>query len=269
MTATSDSSPRRAIVTAADSGIGKATAVTLARAGCDVGITFNSDSAGAEGTAEEVRALGRKAEVRHLDLTNLPAAADVVDELADALGGLEVFVNNAATGISAPFLEVSYDDWREVLDVDLTGAFLCLQRAARRMVQDGNGGRIIAITSVHELAPRVGSASYCAAKGGLGLLTKVMALELGEHAITVNSVAPGEITTPMTGQHDVDPTTQRRPGVPLGRPGGAFEIAATVAFLASPEASYVTGATWAVDGGMLQMGPHGGSHIESDDWRRP
>jgi NAD(P)-dependent dehydrogenase (short-subunit alcohol dehydrogenase family) len=115
----------------------------------------------------------------------------------------------------------------------------------------------------------VGSAAYCAAKAGLGLLTKTMAIELAEHGITVNAVAPGEISTPMTGQEDVDPHTESRPGVPLGRPGDAHEIAAVVAFLASADASYLTGASVVCDGGMLLMGPHGGSHIESDAWRRP
>ena len=139
------------------------------------------------------------------------------------------------------------------------------------MVAAGSGERIVNITSVHEHQPRVGSGAYCAAKGGLGLLTRVAALELAEHGITVNAVAPGEIATPMTGQEDEDPTDpgKHRPGIPIGRPGDAREIAAVVAFLASPAAGYVTGASWPVDGGMLQMGPMAGSHMSSDDWRRP
>ncbi|HEY4569846.1 MAG TPA: SDR family oxidoreductase, partial [Kribbella sp.] len=165
--------------------------------------------------------------------------------------------------------EVALDEWQHVLDVDLTGAFLCAQEAARRMVDAGRGGRIVNVTSVHEHLPLRGAAAYCAAKGGLGLLTRTMALELAEFGITVNAVAPGEIATPMTGQTDEDPRGTHRPGVPLGRPGDAREIAAVIAFLASPAAAYVTGTSIVADGGMLQMGPMAGSHLTSDDWRRP
>jgi NAD(P)-dependent dehydrogenase (short-subunit alcohol dehydrogenase family) len=244
---------RVAVVTGSDSGIGKATAVRLAADGFDVGITWHTDREGAEGTAAEVEAVGRRAEVRQLDLEQLPEAAAAVDELADALGGLDALVNNAGTGVSTPFLELDWDEWRKVLSVDLDGQFLCAQRAARRMAANGGGGRIVNVTSVHEHVPLEGSAAYCAAKGGLGLLTKVMALELAPHGITVNAVAPGEISTPMTGQHDVDPRTQERPSIPLGRPGDAAEIAAAIAWLASPDSSYATGASFVVDGGLLLM----------------
>ena len=245
--------PRIAIVTGSDSGIGEATAVALAEAGYAVGITWNSDREGAEGVADKARAAGARAEVRHLDLTRLPEAAGVVDELAAALGGLDVFVNNSATGANAPFLELALEDWQRALDVNLTGAFVCAQAAARRMVAAGRGGRIVNVTSVHEHVPLEEAAAYCASKGGLGLLTKVMALELAPHGITVNAVAPGEVATPMTGADDVDPATLERPGVPLGRPGHANEIAAVVRFLASPEASYATGSSFVVDGGLLLM----------------
>ncbi|NED17625.1 SDR family oxidoreductase [Streptomyces sp. SID9913] len=260
---------RVAVITGADSGIGRATAVRLAASGLDVGITWHTDRRGAEETAEEVRAHGRRAETAPMDLTRLPAAADAVDDLAARLGRIDVLVNNAGTGTMTPFLDLDLDTVRGVLDVDLVGPFLCGQKAARHMIRQGDGGRVVNITSVHEHQPRVGAAPYCAAKGGLGLLTQVMALELAEHGITVNAVAPGEIATPMTGQEDTDPRTESRPGIPLGRPGDAREVAAVVAFLAGPDASYVTGASWSVDGGMLRMGPQAGSHLTGDDWRRP
>lgn len=246
-------SGRVAVVTGSDSGIGKATAIALADAGFDIGITWHTDEDGAKGTAEEVAARDRRAEVRRLDLTDLPDAAAVVDDLADALGGLDVFVNNAGTGSSAPFVDLGYDDWQHVLDVDLSAPFLCAQRAARRMIAAGRGGRIVNVTSVHEHVPLPGSSAYCAAKGGLGLLTKVMALELAEHGILVNAVAPGEISTPMTGQHDVDPATEERQGIPLRRPGHAREIAAAIAYLGGPDATYTTGASFVIDGGLLLM----------------
>jgi NAD(P)-dependent dehydrogenase (short-subunit alcohol dehydrogenase family) len=259
--------PRRAIVTASDSGIGRATAVALAAAGLDVGITWHSDENGAQDTAAEVRRAGVKAEVARLDTSDLAVCGDVVDDLADRLGGVDVFVNNAGTGSAKLAVDMTMDEWRHVLATDLDGAFACIQRAARRMIATGQGGRLIAVTSVHEHQPRVGSAAYDAAKHGLGGLMKTLALELGQYGITANCVAPGEIATPMTGQEDEDPQTTRRPGVPLGRPGDAREVAAVIAFLASAQASYVTGASWPVDGGMLQMGPQAGSHLPNDDWR--
>ena len=242
-----------AIVTGADSGIGRATAVALARRGHDVGITFSRDEEGAQETAAEVRAEGRRAEVRHLDLTKTAAVQPTIEALADALGGLDVLVNNAGTGASTPFLELELTEWRDVLEVDLTGAFLAAQAAARRMVEPGTRGRIVNVTSVHEHVPLEGSTPYVVAKHGLGGLTKNMALELAPHGVTVNSVAPGEIATPMTGQEDADPHGAERPGVPAGRPGDAREVAELIAYLTSPAASYTTGASFVIDGGMLLM----------------
>jgi NAD(P)-dependent dehydrogenase (short-subunit alcohol dehydrogenase family) len=268
--ASSTSTPdptRTAIVTGSDSGIGRATAVALARDGFDVGITWHSDEDGANETAELVRQHGVRAVVAQLDTTDLENCGDVVDALADELGGLHVFVNNAGMGEHTKFLDQTIEDWRKVVAADLDGAFVCIQRAAKRMVAAGNGGRIIGVTSVHETQPRVGSSAYDAAKHGLGGLLKTVALELGHLGITANAVAPGEINTPMNSTEDVDAREMERPGVPLGRPGNPEEIADVIAFLASPRSSYVTGASWAVDGGMLNMGPQAGSHLESNDWR--
>ena len=182
---------RRAIVTASDSGIGKATAVALAAQGLDVGITWHTDEAGAQQTADEVRSRGRQAFVARLDTSDVPGCADVVDALADQLGGLDVFVNNAGTGDGTLLVDLAWKDWRHVVTVDLDGAFVCLQRAARRILDGGRDGRLIAVTSVHEHQPRVGSGAYDAAKHGLGGLMKTFALELGRSGITANCVAPG------------------------------------------------------------------------------
>jgi NAD(P)-dependent dehydrogenase (short-subunit alcohol dehydrogenase family) len=239
-----------AIVTASDSGIGKATAVRLARDGFDVGVTWHSDRGGAEDTAREVQQLGRRAVATQLDVTDFENAGEIVETLADELGGLDVFVNNAGGGESHPFLEFPLADWQRVIDLNLTGAFVCAQRAGQLMVDARTEGRIINVTSVHEHIPLPQAAAYCAAKGGLGLLTKVMALELGEHGIRVNAVAPGEIATPMTGAHDDDPSEHDRPALPAGRPGNAHEVAAAIAFLASPDGRYANGASFVIDGGL-------------------
>jgi len=150
-----------AIVT--DSGIGQECARELAENGFDVGITYHQDEAGASETLRSVEDAGRRGAVRRLDLTDLPSAADVIDDLADALGGVDVLVNNAGTGDpEGSFLELTYEGWQKVLATNLSGAFLCSQRAARRMAEGGNGGRIVNITSVHEHVPRSGAAAYCA-----------------------------------------------------------------------------------------------------------
>lgn len=258
---------RIAVVTGGDSGIGRASAVALARHGFDVGLTYHRDPEGAQGTAEEVRQSGRCAAIRSHDLRDLPEAANAIGALADELGGIGVLVNNAGIGSQTPLLETDYAQWRTVLSVDLDGPFLCARAAALRMVERGRGGRIINVTSVHEDLPRVGAGPYCAAKGGLRMLTRVLALELSAYGITANTVAPGEIATPMTGQHDQPPKPGSRSGYPQARPGDAREVAEVVAFLAGPASSYITGATVFVDGGLSLMGPQAAGALDSGTWR--
>ncbi|MDZ5660203.1 SDR family oxidoreductase [Nocardioides sp. S-58] len=256
--------PRLAIVTGSDSGIGQATATLLASEGFDVGLTFHSDEEGIRRTAEEVERRGQRSFVEPFDASS-PDAGAVVDRLADQLGGLGVLVNVAGTGHSDRVLDLDLDTWRRVLATDLDGPFLCSQHAARRMVQQGDGGRIINVTSVHEHLPRLGAAAYCSAKAGLGMFTKVLALELAEHGITVNAVAPGEISTPMTGQDESEAYHQERPGNPVGRPGHVAEVASVIGFLASPRSAYVTGSSYTVDGGLSLMAAHG--HDTATGWR--
>jgi NAD(P)-dependent dehydrogenase (short-subunit alcohol dehydrogenase family) len=258
--------PRLAIVTGADSGIGKATAELLATEGFDVAITFHSDESGAQDTKAGIEQRGQRCFVAQHDLSEPEAGARVIDDLVGQLGGLGVLVNNAGTGVSEPAVNMTYEQWREVLNTDLDGPFLCAQRAARHMQEGGRGGRIINITSVHETVPRMGSAAYCTAKAGLGMLTKCLALELGRDGILVNSVAPGEIATPMTDIPEEDAYDEERPGNPIGRPGHVNEIASVVAFLASPRSAYLTGASITVDGGLTLMAAHG--HDKADpSWR--
>ena len=250
-----------AIITGSDSGIGKASAVALARDGFDIGITWHEDEAGAQATCSEVRSHGRRAEIRHLDLSKLPQAAGVIDELADALGGIDALVNNSATSRGGALLDLAFEDWRHTLEVDLDGAFLCAQRAARRMIAQGRGGRIVNITSVHEHTPLPSSGAYSVAKHGLGGLTKCLALELAPHRILVNSIAPGLVATPMTDMEDVDVHRIDKPNIPLGRPADAREIASFVTWLCAEGAAYTTGQSFVVDGGFMLVNP---STIESE-----
>ncbi|GAA1447777.1 SDR family oxidoreductase [Nocardiopsis tropica] len=262
-----DGYDRVAVVTGADSGIGRSTAVRLAREGFDLGITYHSDEEGIRRTESEIGEAGRRAVVRRHDLSDPVAGSEAVAELIGELGGVGVLVNNAGTGSDEPLLETDYERWREVLAVDLDGPFLCSRIAATHMRDAGRGGRIVNITSVHEEFPRVNAGAYCAAKGGLKLLTRVLALELGLYGITVNAVAPGEIATPMTGQHEEPPGLDTRGGYPIPRPGHADEVADAVAFLAGRGSSYVTGASLFVDGGLSLMGPQAGGALQDGTWR--
>lgn len=244
-----------AVVTGSESGMGRATAAALAAQGYDIGVTWFADEAEARRTAEEVHGHGRRSETRFLDLSVLPGAEEVVEEFADVFGRLDVLVNAAGTNRMAPFTEMTFEDFRHVVAVDLEGPFLLSQRAARRMIGQGEGGRIINITSVHEHTPLPSAAAYNTAKHGLGGLTKSMALELAAHGITVNAVAPGLIATAMSNLAGVDVHTVSRPALPVARPGDPREVASLIAWLASDAAAYTTGQSFVVDGGFTIANP--------------
>jgi NAD(P)-dependent dehydrogenase (short-subunit alcohol dehydrogenase family) len=243
---------RRAIVTGAGSGIGRATALRLAADGYDVGVTYRANAEGAQSVVAEIRALGRAAAHVELDLATPPGAAAAIDALAERLGGVDVLVNNAGVNRRATVLEETIEGFDRTLAVNLVGPWACAQAAARHMIDGGRGGRIVNVTSVLAFVALDGGGAYGAAKAGLELLTKVLALELAPHAIKVNAVAPGHTATPMNyGPADLEAATIERPVIPAARAAAPDEIAAAIAFLASPAASYATGASLLVDGGLL------------------
>ncbi|NUB45827.1 SDR family oxidoreductase [Fertoebacter nigrum] len=242
------------IVTGASSGIGRATAVHLAQAGYDVGLTFGSNADGGAETARRVRALGARAEVAQMALDD-PASIEVaLGGLFDAFGGVPAFVNNAGVLSLAAFTEVTLADWRHIIDCNLTGSFLAGQIVARHMIDRGLEGRIVNVSSVHEAVPLMMGAAYCTSKAGVGMLTKCMALDLAEHGIRVNAIGPGETATPMSGATEgEDILARHRPETPVGRPGAPEEMAEAIAYLLSPQARFTTGTTLFVDGGLMLM----------------
>jgi NAD(P)-dependent dehydrogenase (short-subunit alcohol dehydrogenase family) len=246
-----------AIVTGASSGIGAASATLLAKRGFDVGITFRANEAGAEDVVAGVQRLGRRAAATQLDLARPEEAEAAIGSLADRLGRLDVLVNNAGLNRRAEALEETLEGWSSILAIDLVGPWACARAAAERMIAAGEGGRIVNVSSVLAFSPIDGGGAYCAAKAGLEMLTKVLALEWARHGIAVNAVAPGHTATPMNyDPEELDDTVIERPVIPLGRAAAPEEVAEAIAYLASADSSYLTGASLLVDGGLLlQSGP--------------
>jgi glucose 1-dehydrogenase len=243
---------RRALITGASSGIGRSIALRLAQEGASIAVNFISRLEAAAEVVEEIKKAGANGIAVEADVSNEQQVDAMFTRAVAELGGIDILVNNAGMETEHPFLEMPLEAWRKVIEVDLTGAFLCAQRAARVMVESGAGGSIINITSVHQKIPWGGFAHYCAAKAGLDMMSKTIALELATRNVRVNSVAPGAIATPINQNVWGSPEGLRDllRKIPTDRMGQPEEIAKVVAFLCSDEASYMTGATLYVDGGM-------------------
>ena len=238
---------KTALVTGSSKGIGKGIALELARSGFRIVVNYNSDRAGAEQTAREITSAGGSALIVHGDVSKSSDVQRMIEEAGD----LEVLVNNSATQVFKPLLELSEEDWDRVIDTNLKGCFLCTQAVARRMVASKIAGSIINIGSGCNKMPFPHLASYTASKGGIEMFTKVSAVELGAHGIRVNCVAPGAIEVERTKQEAGDYAGTWAPLTPLGRIGTPSDVATAVAFLASPASAFVTGQTIWVDGGLF------------------
>jgi NAD(P)-dependent dehydrogenase (short-subunit alcohol dehydrogenase family) len=241
---------KTALVTGASKGVGQGIALELARCGCDVALNYHSDRAGAEGTASQIAAMGRKAVLVQADVGKGAAVSQMFAEVARYFARLDILVNNAGFQVWKPLLELDESDWDRVIDTNLKGCFLCTQHAGRAMKQSG-GGRIINIGSGCNRVPFPGLASYTASKGGIEMFTKVSAAELGHYRITVNCVAPGAVEIARTKLELPDYAGTWASRTPLGRVGQPLDVARAVAFFAGPGADFITGQTLWVDGGLF------------------
>ncbi len=239
---------RVALVTGANAGIGSAIAQRLQADGFRLAFNSRNDRDETREAFERAAARG-PAEWIVGDLSELDIGDRLVGATVERFGRIDVLVNNAGVTSAKPALELTADDFDHIFSVDVRGSFLVARAAARAMKERGEGGSIVNVTSVHEHIPRPGFTLYAGAKAALGMISRSLALELGEHGIRVNSVAPGVIATE---RNEADAGELDRE-VPLGRAGTPEEVAALVSWLAGDESSYVTGASYVLDGGMLQQ----------------
>ncbi|NUQ27082.1 MAG: glucose 1-dehydrogenase [Acidobacteriaceae bacterium] len=242
-----------AIVTGSSSGIGQDIAIRLAAEGAAVVINYSGNAEGAEATQSQIEQAGGRAFVVRADLAKVSDTQHLIEETWAHFGGCDILVNNAGVEKSADFWDVTEDDYDKVLDVNLKGVFFTTQAFVRRLRDAKRPGRIINISSVHEDMAFPHFSTYCASKGGLRMLTRNLAVELGPLNITINNIAPGAIVTPINRSllADKPKLDALLRNIPLNRLGATDDVAALAAFLASDEAGYITGSTYVVDGGLM------------------
>jgi glucose 1-dehydrogenase len=246
-----------AIVTGANSGIGRAIALGLAKAGASVTIDYVTDPESAEALEQEINKLGEKTLMVDADVSQVADLQMLVQKTVETFGRLDIMVNNAGIETRTSVLDTTEKQYDKVMAVNLKGAFFGTQLAAKQMINQGGGGRIINISSVHEDWPMPGNTPYCCSKGGMRMLTRTAGVELAQHDITVVGVGPGAVATPINQSTMSDPEKLSRlnAAIPMGRVADPADIANLVVWLASDEAGYVTATTYFVDGGIMQSSP--------------
>jgi len=245
---------RTAIITGSSSGIGQGIAARLAREGANIVIDYRGHSEGADATLKMVKDAGAKGIIVQADVSKLDAVRNLVDQAWKVFWGADILVNNAGLEKSSDFWTTTEEDYDLVMDVNLKGPFFLTQAFVQRLRDAKKPGRVINISSVHEDMAMPHFASYCASKGGLRMLMRDLAVELGPLGITVNNVAPGAIATPINKSllEDKAKLDALLQNIPLGRLGTVDEVAGLVAYLASDDAAYVTGSTYVIDGGLMR-----------------